>query len=102
MSTIEPIGSQLHGDDPEARKEAARMMGKARTPKKTEATRANIARVNEQKRLFGVSEETRAKLREAQILRREREKQERLEALGESVANIEKKPVGRQIGRAHV
>jgi hypothetical protein len=54
-------------------------MGRARTEKKIEATRANISRINERKRLHGVSEETKAKLREAQRLRREREKQARLE-----------------------
>lgn len=42
----------------------------------------------------GMSEEHKAKLREAQRLRREREKQERA-ALGLDAAETEKKPIGR-------
>jgi hypothetical protein len=35
-------GAALHGDNPEARREAARLMGKASTPAKAAAARENL------------------------------------------------------------
>jgi len=61
----------------------------------TEASRANIARLNEARKVGGFADETREKLRAAQSERRERERQERA-ALGLAPAvSAEKKPPGR-------
>lgn len=74
MDTEHSIGQVMHGDDAESRREAARMMGKARTEKKIAASRANVVRASEANRGKSPSEETRQKLREAQAARRERER----------------------------
>lgn len=79
-------GAELHNPDEEARKQAARMLGSIRTERKAESSRQNAAK----RRGVPLSEEHRAKLKEAQRLRRERE-----QATGVAVQNTEKKPVGR-------
>ena len=66
-------GGLLHGEDEEARRVAASLMGKARTEKKAVSSRANGAKSKQ----VVQSEEHRAKLRAAQAARREREKQEK-------------------------
>lgn len=75
----------------EARREAARAMGSAKTPRKTSTSRANMTRINEQRRAEGISEELRAKLRQKQQERRERERA----ALGLITEPAEKRPPGR-------
>lgn len=67
------------------------MMGRARTERKTNASRANAAKAAESRIGKTFTAEQRAKLREAQRLRREREAQ----ATGRVVQTAEKKPVGR-------
>ena len=81
----EKSGAALHGEDEAARSEAARMMGRARTERKAQAARLNGA-----KNTF--TDETRAKLREAQAARRERERQERAAAGIVEVVKEPKKP----------
>lgn len=90
MIPQEKIGADLHGDDADARKEAARMMGRSRSERKIEAAR----RVAESRRKENLTEEQVNKLRESQRLRREREQAAR-EASGVAVQTAEKKPVGR-------
>ncbi len=90
MIPQEKIGADLHGDDADARKEAARMMGRSRSERKIEAAR----RVAESRRKENLTEEQVNKLRESQRLRREREQAAR-EASGVAVQTIEKKAVGR-------
>lgn len=86
-----PIGANLQGGDEEARKKAASMMGKARTERKYAAAVANA----QKRKGKPLSEEHKAKLREAQQERREREQVERA-ALGlDAAEGTEKKPVGR-------
>ena len=75
MNTKNAPGRDLQGEDENARRAAASTMGKARTDRKLNALAENRAKFT------GHSEETRAKLRMAQAVRREREKQERA-ALG--------------------
>ena len=91
MIPQEKIGADLHGDDADARKEAARMMGRARTERKVNASRVNAAKAAESRIGKTFTDEQRAKLKEAQRLRREREAQES----GVAVQNPETKPVGR-------
>lgn len=66
----EKAGAALHSDDIEARREAARLLGQARSERKAAA-----ARENGKKNTF--TEETRVKLRAAQQARRERERQQK-------------------------
>ena len=95
MSTRERIGADLQGGTEEARRQAASMMGSARTEKKTASSRENAAKAAEARRGSKWTEEQRAKLREAQSARREREKQERMER-GEVVNTAgEKRKPGR-------
>lgn len=61
----QPAGKQLQGGDAEARREAARAMGSARTPAKSEAAK----RRNESRKGVPLSPETKQKLSEAQRLR---------------------------------
>lgn len=86
MSTDDKIGGLLHANDLEARKLAASLMGRVKSERKTIA-----ARENGKKTRF--TPEHREKLKEAQRLRREREKAEQEEA--GLTTNVEKKPVGR-------
>lgn len=90
------IGALIQEEIDAARKsDIARALGSIKTPRKSQASRENINRLNERKKREGVSEATKAKLREAQQRRREREKEERA-ALGlDADAPTEKKPVGR-------
>ena len=90
MIPQEKIGADLHGDDADARKEAARMMGRSRSERKIEAAR----RVAESRRKENLTEEQVNKLRESQRLRREREPAAR-EASGVAVQTADKKAVGR-------
>ena len=92
MNTEESLGAQMHDADAEARREAARAMGRARTERKIAAARA----VAESRRGVLWTEEQKAKLREAQKERRERERLARLTA-GEVEPDTaaEKRPVGR-------
>jgi hypothetical protein len=87
MRTQDANGALLHGEDANARREAARLMGKASTERKKAA-----ARENGKKNTF--TEETRAKLRAGQAARREREREER-EAAGVVTITPEKKRAGR-------
>jgi hypothetical protein len=80
----------MHSDDAEQRREAARLMGSAKTERKVAAARA----VAESRRGQKWSEEAKAKLREAQQARRERERQEQTLS-GLASVPTEKKPVGR-------
>lgn len=94
MIPQEKIGADLHGDDADARKEAARMMGRARTERKVNASRANAAKAAESRIGKTFTDEQRVKLKEAQRLRREREQAAR-EASGVAVPSAEKRPPGR-------
>ena len=77
----ENAGADLHNSDEEARRQAARMLGSIRTERKAESSRQNAAK----RRGIPLSEEHKAKLREAQRIRWKREKAE-----------------APKIGRAHV
>lgn len=88
-SNTSSIGANLQGGSEDSRKEAARLMGRARTERKVVSGRENMAKA----RLRLADEDVRAKLREAQKARRERELAERV-ASG-IVETTEKKPVGR-------
>jgi (p)ppGpp synthase/HD superfamily hydrolase len=77
-------GNKMHADDVESRREGARLMGSARTEKKAEAARENQQKAVEAWSGASHSEETKAKLREAQKARRERERVERGETLAET------------------
>jgi hypothetical protein len=57
-------------------RQAMRVIGSRKTPRKSESSRGNIGKVNELRQKQGFPEETRAKLREAQKIRRERERME--------------------------
>lgn len=59
----ETTGQAMHSDDAEARRQAAAMMGSARTARKTAAARLNVARATEARRGKPMSEEHKAKLR---------------------------------------
>ena len=83
METADELGSLLRGEDAEARREAARMMGRARSEKKAAASRENGKKGG----VRVVTEEHREKLRLAQTARRERERQERA-ALASSAAPV--------------
>ena len=74
----ESKGKKLQGGDLEARRHAAQVMGQARTKRKQEASREN-GRLGGRPRGTGkpLSDETRAKQREAQRLRRARERKAR-------------------------
>ncbi len=87
MNTSEKSGKSLHDADAERRREGARALGSARTPKKQAA-----ARENGKKSVF--TEEMRDKLRVSQQARRERERQEK-EAAGVVTVATEKKRPGR-------
>lgn len=64
--------------DDEILKRAAEIARARRDPDRLrEAARENIAGINEQRKTQGFSEETRAKLRNGQAVRRERERLER-------------------------
>ena len=73
METPDDLGSLLRSEDAEARREAARMMGRARSEKKAASSRENGKKGG----VRIVTEEHREKLRIAQVARRERERQER-------------------------
>ena len=73
METPDDLGSLLRGEDAEARREAARMMGRARSEKKAASSRENGRKGG----VRIVTEEHREKLRIAQAARRERERLER-------------------------
>ena len=64
-------------DEQELIRQAMRVIGSRKTPRKSESSRGNIGRVNELRQTEGFPEETRAKLREAQKVRRERERIEK-------------------------
>ena len=53
-------------DEQELIRQAMRVIGSRKTPRKSEFSRGNIGRVNELRQTQGFPEETRAKLREAQ------------------------------------
>jgi hypothetical protein len=84
-------GADMHGDDPEARREAARLMGKARSERKIQAARA----VAESRRGTKWTEEQKAQLRIAQAARRERERLAREAAGAGAVVGTEKQRPGR-------
>lgn len=67
-------GEELQSDDVVARREAARMMGRAKTEKKSAASRANMEKLNIQRKGQAFSEEHKEKLKAAQAARRERER----------------------------
>ena len=69
METADELGSLLRGEDAAARREAARMMGRARSEKKSAASRENGKKGG----VRVVTEEHREKLRLAQAVRRERQ-----------------------------
>lgn len=94
MST-KSIGAELQGADEEARSQAASLMGKARTEKKISASRANVTKAQDAIRGKPISEDHKAKLREAQRLRREREKAEWLASGGSSTESDPKRKPGR-------
>lgn len=87
-----PEGQQV--DDIEARRRAASILGRARTPAKSKAGRENVKKATAATRGVPLSEEMKAKLRIGQQARRERERQER-ESSGLQPAPKEKRPVGR-------
>ena len=64
-------------DEQELIRQAMSVIGSRKTPRKSESSRGNIGRVNELRQTEGFPEETRAKLREAQKVRRERERIEK-------------------------
>ena len=71
-------------------RQAMSIIGRSRTERKQAASRVNGAKAKDTVQ----SEEHKAKLRDAQAARRERERQERA-ALGLTAAPVAKKPVGR-------
>ncbi|MCX6382166.1 MAG: hypothetical protein NT023_22265 [Armatimonadetes bacterium] len=62
-------------EDKEVISEAMRLLGSRRTPKKIEASAANIRGVNERRKAEGLTEEHKAKLKAAQLARRARERE---------------------------
>ncbi len=62
-------------EDKEVISEAMRLLGSRRTPKKIEASSANIRGVNERRKAEGLTEEHKAKLKAAQLARRARERE---------------------------
>ena len=74
METEKSVGAELQGGSQEERRLAASMMGSAKTERKAASSRANGSKGG----AYPMTEETRAKLREAQAARREREKQEKI------------------------
>jgi hypothetical protein len=64
-------GSKLRADDPGARRDAARVLGMARTERKSESSRENGRKGG----AYVMSDETRERMRQAQQARRERERQ---------------------------
>ena len=74
----ESKGKKLQGEDLEARRQAAQVMGQARTKRKREAAREN-GKKGGRPRGTGkpLNDETKAKQREAQRLRRARERKAR-------------------------
>lgn len=73
------LGAAMRDSDEETRKEAARLLGMAKTPKKEETSAANLARVNEERKQKGWSAETRALLSQRQQERRERERLQKMQ-----------------------
>ncbi len=69
MNTDEKIGADLHGGNTDVRKEAARLMGQAKTQTKLDALAKN------REKFTGHTEESKARIREAQQARRRREKE---------------------------
>ena len=86
MST-EKIGANLRAEDSEARSFAAQMLGSVRTERKTATSRANAAKATEARRGKPMTEEHKAKLRQAYLARRE--------AQGITTEAKQARPVGR-------
>ena len=78
MGTSDRGGVDLQGGTEEARREAASMMGKAKTERKSASSRANIAKATAARQGKPMSEEHKEKLREAYRIRQEKEWQEKL------------------------
>ena len=69
MNTDEKLGADLQGGNADVRKEAARLMGQAKTQTKLDALAKN------REKFTGHTEESKARIREAQQARRRREKE---------------------------
>ena len=93
MDTRKSSGG-MNSPSEEERREAARALGSARTPRKTSTSSAAMTRINEQRRAEGIPEELREKLREKQQARRERERQAKEQAAA-LLPPVEKKRAGR-------
>ena len=87
MDTSENPGALLHDAEAERRREGARALGSARTPRKQASSRENG-----KKSVF--TEEMREKLKAAQAARRERERQEKA-TLGPIPPAVPKRKTGR-------
>jgi hypothetical protein len=75
-------------------RQAMRVIGSRKTPRKTESSRANVARATEARTGQTLSEEHRAKLKAAQMARRERERVAQ-QALGAEAVPTEPRRRGR-------
>ena len=67
MNTEDTHGASLRGDDADARKQAASLMGQARTDRKIEAARENVAKATEARRGKPMSEEHKNKIAAARL-----------------------------------
>jgi hypothetical protein len=89
---METAGKELQGGDAEARREAARALGSARTPAKSAAAKLR----NEKRKGVPLPEETRRKLSEAGKERWEKIRQEKAAVAAASPPVVkERKPMGR-------
>jgi hypothetical protein len=89
-NTSASAGKALHDADEEARREAARKMGSARTERKAAASRATAA----SRKGVTLTEEQRERQRQGQLARWERIRAERA-AAGLTPVVVEKKRAGR-------
>ena len=89
MDTENTAGQVLHSDDPDARRQAAALMGAARTERKSQSSRENVKAATEARRGKPMSEEHKAKIAATRLAQEAARKQ-----AAPAVAS-EKKPPGR-------
>ena len=90
MDTENTAGQALHSDDPDARRQAAALMGAARTERKSQSSRENVKAATEARRGKPMSEEHKAKIAATRLAQEAARKQ-----AAPVIANVEKKPPGR-------
>jgi hypothetical protein len=88
---METNGKQMQGGNAEARREAARALGSARTPAKSEAAKLR----NESRKGVPLAPEIREKMRQAQLSRWEAIRAERQAQGLDAEPATEKRPPGR-------